>query len=133
MAIVSDIWNASRGIGSLAAVVDNHGFHGPLEGEASSRVWREDPAPLQRMIAAYRDIPESESPVERERAAAARLPALQREVLAAVPLARRGPTKLLLGLAARTIPLRGVGKRSFLQSLDVARASARRIGVLMAQ
>jgi phosphohistidine swiveling domain-containing protein len=37
----------------------------------------------------------------------------------------------LLRLAARRIPLRGVGKRAFLQSIDVARASARRIGDLL--
>jgi pyruvate,water dikinase len=132
MAIVTDIWNASRGIGTVADVVANHGFHGPLEGEASSRVWREDPAPLERMVDAYRNVGESDSPVARERTSAARLPELQREVLAAVPRARRPQTRLLLNLAARTIPLRGVGKRSFLQSLDVARAAGRRIGTLLA-
>src|SRR5581483_4821833 len=113
-------------------VVANHGFHGPLEGEAASHVWREDPTPLERMIEAYRDVPDSESPLARERAAAARVPGLQQQVLAAVPAARRPATRLLLKLAARTIPLRGVGKRSFLQSLDVARASGRRIGTLLA-
>jgi pyruvate,water dikinase len=132
MAIVSDIWNASRGIGSVATVVANHGFHGPLEGEASSRVWREDRTPLERMIESYRGVPDSESPVERERAAAARLPELQRRVIASVPAAQRPATRLLLTLAARTIPLRGVGKRSFLQSLDVARCAGRRIGSMLA-
>lgn len=132
MAIVSDIWNASRGIGSIADVVANHGFHGPMEGEASSRVWREDPAPLERVIEGYRGVPNSESPIERERAAAARLPGLQQQVLAAVPAARRPSTRLFLNIAAKTIPLRGVGKRSFLQSLDVARCAGRRIGSLLA-
>ena len=132
MAIVSDIWNASRGIGGVGDVVANHGFHGPLEGEASSRVWREDPSPIERMIEGYRGVPDSESPVERERAAAARLPETQRRVLAAVPASQRPATRLLLSLAARTIPLRGVGKRSFLQSLDVARCAGRRIGSLLA-
>jgi len=133
MAIVRDIWAASRGSGSIADIVAHHGFHGPLEGEASSRVWREDPTPLARMIDGYKGIPDTESPVLRERLAKERLPSIQREVLAAVPLTRRPGTRLLLQTSARTIPLRGVGKRSFLQSLDVARCAARRIGALLAE
>jgi pyruvate,water dikinase len=133
MAIVADIWNAARGTGTIEDVVANHGFHGPLEGEASSRVWREDPTPLARMIEGYRNMPDGDSPLLRERVARERLPQLQAEVLATVPAASRPATRLLLTLAARTIPLRGVGKRSFLQSLDVARCAARRIGVLLAE
>jgi pyruvate,water dikinase len=38
----------------------------------------------------------------------------------------------VLKLASSIIPLRGVGKASFLQSIDVARAAARRIGELLA-
>jgi len=38
----------------------------------------------------------------------------------------------VLKLAGRYLPLRGVGKVAFLQSLDVARAAARRIGALLA-
>ena len=131
MAIVRDIWNASRGIGSVAEVVGNHGFHGPLEGEAASRVWREDPTPIERMVESYASTPESQSPVLREQLANERLPELQRELLTAVAPARRPAARLVLRLAARTIPLRGVGKRSFLQSLDVARAAGRRIGTLL--
>ena len=41
MAIVDDM-KASRGQLTLDAVVANHGFHGPREGEISARVWRED-------------------------------------------------------------------------------------------
>jgi phosphohistidine swiveling domain-containing protein len=128
MAIVSDIWLASRGAMTVAEVAANHGFHGPLEGEVSSRVWREDRAPLERMISSYADRPDSEDPVQRERRASAQLPEAQREVLAALPSSRRLPARLLLTLAERMLPLRGVGKRSFLQSLDVARGAARRLG-----
>jgi len=128
MAIVGDIWKASRGIQSVADVVANHGFHGPLEGEISSRVWREDPAPLQRMVEGYAMREESENPVVRERLARQQLPELQRDVLAALPARERPGARLLLTLAARMIPLRGVGKRSFLQSLDVTRGAVRRAG-----
>ena len=133
MAIISDIWKASRGTRTVAEVVANHGFHGPFEGEISSHVWREDPAPLQRMIEGYTTREESESPVLREQLVRQQLPYLQQQVLAALPLARRPAGRLLLTLAERTIPLRGVGKRSFLQSLDVARGTARRIGHHLAE
>jgi phosphohistidine swiveling domain-containing protein len=132
MAIIEDIWKAARGTGSIDDVVSRHGFHGPLEGELSSHVWREDSAPLERMIASYRAVPDSESPLLRVRLAQERLPELQREVLAALPRRRRPAARLLLRIAARTIPLRGVGKRSYLQSLDVARCAGRRIGELLA-
>lgn len=39
MAIVRDLWNAANGRSTLDVVVANHGFHGPREGEISSRVW----------------------------------------------------------------------------------------------
>ena len=133
MAVIGDIWKASRGQATLADVVARHGFHGPLEGEVSSRVWREDPAPLERMIDAYAKRSDSEDPFEREAAARARLPEMQREVLAAVPPTQRLGTRLLLGLAAERIPSRGVAKRSFIQAIDVARASARRIGHHLAE
>jgi pyruvate,water dikinase len=131
MAIVENIWQASRGRLSIADVIANHGFHGPLEGEAISRVWREDTTPLERMIGEYAKRDESESPLLREEEARRRLPGLQREVLAALPAARRPAARILLRLAPRIVPLRGVGKRAFLQGLDVARASARRIDELL--
>ncbi|HEV7861730.1 MAG TPA: PEP-utilizing protein mobile subunit, partial [Acidimicrobiia bacterium] len=48
--VVEDLWRASRGEMELAEVVRHHGYHGPLEGEISARVWREDDTPLRRMI-----------------------------------------------------------------------------------
>jgi pyruvate,water dikinase len=128
MAIVGDIWKASRGTISLEQVVANHGFHGPREGEISARVWREDPTPLQRIIDEYAAEDEAASPVRREQVSARHRAEMQRELLASLPRSRRPGTRLLLALAAARIPVRGVAKRAFLQSLDVARGSARRAG-----
>jgi pyruvate,water dikinase len=128
MRMVDDIWKASRGELTLDQVVASQGFHGPLEGEISSRVWREDPAPLAAVIERYATTEDSASPLARERAARERLPKMQAELLAALPVPARPAVRLLLHHAARTIPLRGVGKASFLQALDVARAAARRVG-----
>lgn len=132
MLIVEDIWRASRGELSAVEVANRHGYHGPLEGEISSLVWRENPVPLEKMIAAYRDRPDSESPIEREARARAGLPDLQKALLAQIPPAQRPAVRMLLRYAAKTVPLRGVGKASFLQALDVARAGARQLGALMA-
>ncbi len=128
MAIIEDIWRASRAEITVADVIANHGFHGPMEGEVSSRIWREDPEPLERAIAGYALLDEGESPSRRADEARDRLPELQRAVLAALPRSRRPAARQILTLAARQLPLRGVGKRAFVQSIDVTRAAARQLG-----
>lgn len=133
MTMIDDIWSASRGDKSLQDVIATHGYHGPFEGEISSRVWREEPAPLLRMIEGYSAKKPSESPLLREQQARARLPRLQRELVAELPRLQRPAALALLHYAARTLPLRGVGKASFLQTIDVARACARRAGEHLAQ
>jgi pyruvate,water dikinase len=131
MAIIDDIWKASRGELGIGDVIANHGFHGPLEGELSSLVWRERSAPLERMISSYARCDEEESPVLRATLARQRLPELQRAVVAELPVTRRPAARLLLQRAAQLLPLRGVGKRAFLQSLDVARGATRRLSELL--
>ena len=132
MAVVGDIWKASRGELDVEDVARAHGFHGPAEGELSSRVWREDPTPLRSVVGQYAQRPDSDDPLERERRRLAESERARREILAALPRHRRAGAALLLRLARERIPMRGVGKRSFLQAIDVARASARRAGELLA-
>jgi pyruvate,water dikinase len=130
MAIVGDLWGAARGRISIDQVVANHGFHGPREGDIIATVWREDPTPLERLLVEYRH--QASDP--RARAADAdRLRAeMQRRLAREFPRAQRAAVRALLRLAARRIPLRGVAKRAFLQSLDVGRGAARRAGELLA-
>ena len=132
MAVVSDIWRASREELTLDQVVANHGFHGPAEGEISSRVWREDQSPLTSLIARYADEPDSAAPTEIEHRRIEGERAARAEVLAAVPTWQRPAVSAVLDLAAKRIPMRGVGKRSFLQGIDGTRAAARRLGQLLA-
>ena len=132
MAIVSDIWKAARGQIDLDRVIANHGFHGPLEGEMSSRVWREDPEPLRRLIAEYAAREDSADPELRERRRAEQAEEMRREVIAALPASKRLAARLTMRLAAERIPLRGVGKRAFLQAMDMARGSARALGERLA-
>lgn len=131
-AVVSDLWEVSRDRLDLTTFLDRHGYHGAAEGELSSRMWRENPDALARLVDHYRSSSEESSPAaveerqgeERRRAEAALLAGLARW--------RRPLACLAFGLAARISPLRGVGKVAFLQSLDVLRAMARRIGACLA-
>ena len=132
MAVISDLWAASRGRLTLEQVVANHGFHGPGEGELSSHVWREDAVPLRKLIEQYAARENAADPVHERAAADARRRDQTAAVLAALPRASRPGARLVLKLAAERIPLRGVAKRSFLGAFDVGRASARRLGEILA-
>jgi pyruvate,water dikinase len=133
IAVVTDIWRASRGEITVADVVRRHGFHGPAEGELSSRVWREDDAPLRRMIAQYATRGDELDPRRQQAECAAAYDRETARVLAAASAPMRPAARLVLKLARERLRLRGVGKRSFLQANDVARASARRLGMFYAE
>jgi len=128
MAVIADIWAASRGRIAVEEVTRRHGFHGPAEGEIESRVWREDDEPLRRMIDLYAQRPETDDPLAQDAERRRRHAEAERELLDAVPRAQRPATKLILRFARDRLPMRGVGKRAFLQALDVARASGRGLG-----
>jgi pyruvate,water dikinase len=128
MAIVGDIWKASRGELTVEEVIASHGFHGPREGEMSGRVWREDPLPLRRMIDEYAAQDPSLSPLAREARNRSLRAEMQRDLVAAVPRSQRPAVRFLLALAAARLPLRGVAKRAYLQSIDVCRGAARQAG-----
>src|SRR5262245_19668854 len=130
--VVADLWEVSRDRLSLDDFVARHGYHGPSEGELSSRGWRMDRAPLESLVASYREMDESRAPraieaerrTERERG--------ERELLAALSAARRPGAKLVLRMASRLIPLRGSGKAAFLRCSDTLRATARAYGEILA-
>ena len=127
-AVVQDLWAASRGRIDLAEVVARHGYHGPREGEISGVMWREDAGPLRRMVDSYRTRPDDAAPELVEARRRAERLRLELELLETVSGPAKAHAALILRLAARAIPQRGVQKVAFLQALDVARAAARRIG-----
>jgi phosphohistidine swiveling domain-containing protein len=132
-AVVSDLWAVSRDRLSIEEFVYQHGFHGPNEGELSAHVWRIDPTPLDRLLSSYRKMPDDRDPriVEGQRGHDRRR--AESELLSALPRWQNRPTQLLLTIAAKLIPLRGVGKAAFLQCLDVAREAARTCGEALAR
>jgi rifampicin phosphotransferase len=128
VAVVHDMWRASRGECTLDDVVNLHGYHGPMEGEISGKVWREDPTPLRNMLAGYASRGEAASPLARDLQRRNERLALEAAIIAAVPRWQRPLVRAQFKFAASRIPLRGVAKNAFLQALDVARAAARRVG-----
>jgi phosphohistidine swiveling domain-containing protein len=126
--LIDDMWECSRGTLDLAEFIDRHGYHGWREGELSQRSWREDPSMVERQVAAYRDLPDTEDPRQAHQGRADRRRELERRLLSELPVWRRPIGQVLLTIAAHYLPMRGVSKVSFLQSLDVIRAAARRIG-----
>lgn len=128
--LIADLWACSRGRLDLATVARRYGYHGPDEGEVSAVVWREDLAPLERAVKAYEAMPDDADPVAAARGRADARVAAVRQLLAALPPAKRPAAQALLRAAQVYMPLRGkVGR---LQALDVVRASARRIGECLA-
>ena len=132
LAVVADLWRASRGEIEISTVVERNGFHGPLEGELSSRMWRENDAPLRRLVTEYAAMDDTDNPLGREAALREQRGELERQILAALPRARRPAARLIMRTANRVIPLRGIAKDSYLQAADVIRASTRRAGELLA-
>jgi pyruvate,water dikinase len=126
--LMADLWAVSRDRLTLDRFLATHGYHGPAEGEVSTRTWREDPSPLEALLATYRTMDDSAAPTAVEAGRIAEREAATAELLAALPAARRPGAKLLLAAAKRHIPLREVGKAAFLQALDGARAAARVLG-----
>jgi pyruvate,water dikinase len=131
-AVVEDLWALSRGRLDLDRFLDRHGYHGPGEGEISGRVWREEPNPVEALLDGYRAMGDDADPARAERLRVEERRNVEAALLAALPVARRSTGRFVLRLARTYLPLRGVGKVAFLQSLDVARAAARRLGTLLA-
>lgn len=131
-AVVGDLWAVSRGRLDLDRFLDRHGYHGPGEGEISGRVWREDPGPVETLLDGYRALGDDADPTRAESERVAERRRAEAALLAALPAPRRASARVVLRLARTYLPLRGVGKVAFLQSLDVARAAARRQGAILA-
>jgi pyruvate,water dikinase len=126
-----DLWRVARDEIGLDAFLEEHGFHGPAEGEISRLSWREEPAPLQALLATLRGLPDERDPRLGEAARAERGRRAQEQLLAALSPARRPWARLVLAATHRLFPFREVGKASLILHLDGARACARRCGAIL--
>jgi pyruvate,water dikinase len=127
------VWRASRNEMTLDELVRAHGQHGPLEGELSARVWREDSTGLERLVAEYAQRPDGDNPLALEAERMAARERLEEQLLANVPGPARPVARKVLDHGRAMIPLRGMAKGQFLRAFDVARAAARRAGELHAE
>jgi pyruvate,water dikinase len=130
--IINDLWAMGRGQLEIGSFIARHGYHGPLEGEFSGRVWREDPTPVIRLAEQYAERSDLDDPAAAAEARADARRRAERLLLAELPRAHRVPARVILRMAVLRIPLRGVAKAAYLQSLDVARGAARRLGTHLA-
>jgi phosphohistidine swiveling domain-containing protein len=132
LSLIEDLFAAAAGQLEPAELVRRHGYHGPDEGNLAATSWREDPAPLEALVEAYRRRGDLEHPRERERRQIAQREQAQRRLLESLPLHRRGQARIAMRLARRYIPLREVGKAGFLHTLDAARCATRAAGAALA-
>ncbi|MEW2479098.1 PEP-utilizing enzyme [Mycolicibacterium porcinum] len=132
-AVLHDLWAASRGHLTVEEFVLRHGYHGPGEGEVETRVWREDLDTVRTLVERYRAKPDSESPNADAADRVVMRESAERALLSSSSRAGVARARIVLKLARRYIPLRGTGKVSYLQCIDVLRAGARHIGALLAE
>ncbi len=131
--IVSDLWEISRGRGALNEFLKVHGYHGPAEGDLSSRSWREDPRPLERLLQSMTSMREDEAPGLREQERIDVRRTAVDTLLDALSWHQRLPAKLLLDRVSKMARLRNIGKSTIMRCMDAGRAASRRIGIILAE
>jgi pyruvate,water dikinase len=128
---MTDLWEVSRDRLPMQDFLRRHGYHGPGEGEMSSRSWREDPGPVETLAKTYSSMSEKRCPAATQARRIAGREAAERALLASLPALKRAPIRMLLNTGRRIIPLREVTKGCFVRALDGARWAARCYGELL--
>jgi pyruvate, water dikinase len=126
--VLADLWAVSRDRLDMATFLRRHGYHCAGEGEVASVTWRENPALAHKFVAQYRTMDDTAAPNDDPAAQRRAGKPAEARFYAAFGRMERLKARLVLRLARRFVPLRGVGKVSYLQSLDVIRACARHLG-----
>ena len=126
--VAEDLWEVSRGQLTVAEFVRRHGYHGPNEGNLTSHSWREDAAPVERLVAALAARPDSQRPRAREAAAVAARQDAIAELVALVPSRKRPEARWYCKVAVRAVQANELGKASYLMGIDGGRAATRDLG-----
>ncbi len=126
--IAAAMWTVARQGGDVREFLDEHGFHGPAEGELSSSSWREEASPVESLVESFRGMPADADPRTAERAAIAARERAEATILQGLNGLDRWRGRRILAKGRRIIPLRVVAKAAFTQTFDVARIAARVIG-----
>lgn len=128
---LTDLWAVSRNALSLDDFLAVHGYHGPAEGELSSRTWREDPGPLNALIKKYAAMSDSAEFVAKKAERNSTRALAEAELLESLNAAKRAYARVLLRVARAFVPMRETGRNTFLKAIDVARFTARDLGAAM--
>ena len=114
----SDLWAVARERKPLGDFLVRHGYQGPCMGELSDASWREDPGPVDRLARTYASIDDSMSPRNLERRRVAEREAGQRELFAALPVARRFVARAVFAGLQAFIPCREYGKAAMMMAFE---------------
>jgi pyruvate,water dikinase len=127
--LITDVRRLGAGQLSEPAFLARHGYHGPTEGDVSSRSWREDAGPVRALASRYREARpepvETAARIVREHA--------EQELRDRPSLAGARSLRLLLMLTRRLVLSREIGKAAFLIAMDGLRAGARGAGTELAR
>lgn len=132
-AVANDLWSVSRDRMELSEFLSQHGYHGPREGRVDSNSWRQDSTPLEELLDTYRSMPDSDDPALADASRVEERVRAEAELLAALGGAGRLAAKATLRFARRYVPLREVGKATFLHVIDAGRAAAHAHGRWLAE
>jgi pyruvate,water dikinase len=126
--LADDLWLVSRDRLTLDEFVGRHGFHGPNEGNVSGVSWREDRAPVERLVSALAERPDDERPRAREQSGVVAHRAALDEFLAALSPKQQRKARRAAAALTRSTQANEVGKACYLMAIDGARAAARDLG-----
>jgi pyruvate,water dikinase len=124
-AVADDLWLTAHRRLALDEFVARHGFHGPNSGDITTRSWREDRRPLERLLDV---IGQAKRPAERRARTRAESERIVGELVASLPPRERLGARIALRLAPAAARNLELAKTAHLIALDVARATARAIG-----
>ncbi|WP_084027685.1 PEP-utilizing enzyme [Mycobacterium avium] len=127
-AVADDLRALAAGRLDLGTFVARHGFHGPNAGDITAQSWRENPAPLERLVKRLQEAG-SDGPRRDDNARAAAVAS----VLADLPALQRPAAKVALRMAPSAARSLERSKVAFVMSLDGARAAARAVGAELVQ
>lgn len=130
---LTDLWAVSRDTMLLDEFLAVHGYHGPMEGELSSRTWREEPKPLIDLIKKYAAMSDSSEFNANKAVRRGTRASAEAELMAALSPLARVFGRTLLRVARAFLPMRETGRNTFLKAIDVARFTARDIGAMMVE
>ncbi|MGQ0625698.1 MAG: PEP-utilizing enzyme [Sporichthyaceae bacterium] len=126
--MADDLWRLAHGELEEAAFLASWGYHGPNEGNADARVWREDPTPVRALAKSYAARAAAERPRDREVRSKAAGAEAEKILLAATSGAKRPTMRWLMRRTRNIVRTLQVGKATYLMCIDGVRKAARDFG-----